>query len=227
MSPESPVQVENISLEYRVARHRAWSLKETATHIARRDIAYDVLRAVNDVSFDVHSGDILAIIGLNVAGTSALMKIRARVPRPSAGRVRLRGRASLLIELGAGFNPERTAREKIALYRIVLGRDSRHMKARCALISEWADLTEYSAVPVPADSSGMMARLAIAVAVDVELDVLLIDEVLSVGGQTFQRKSSERTDPSSQEAPRSRWSATTWRRSSRTQIEPSGYRRDR
>ena len=192
MTSEPPIQVENVSLEYRVPRHRAGSLKETAVRIARRGIAYDLLRAVDAVSFDVQAGEVLGIVGPNGAGKSTLMKIMARVLPPTAGRVRVRGRVSPMIELGAGFNPEQTARENIVLYGTLLGRDAKEMRQRCGQIVEWAGLVDYLDVPVRAFSSGMVARLAFSVAVDIRPDVLLVDEILSVGDEAFQRKSNER-----------------------------------
>lgn len=189
---DAPVRVEHVSLVYRVPRYQASSLKETAVRIARGGIAYDSLRAVNDVSFEVHAGEVLGIIGPNGAGKSTLMKMMARVLPPTSGRIRVRGRISPMIELGAGFNAEQTARENIILYGTLLGRDVRHMKAHCDQIAEWAGLREYLDVPIRAFSSGMVARLAFSVAVDVKPDVLLIDEILSVGDEAFQRRSSEK-----------------------------------
>lgn len=189
---EPPIRIERATLEYRVPRHRAGSLKETAVRIARRGIVFDSLLAVNDVSFEVNAGEVLGIIGANGAGKSTLMKMMARVLPPTSGRVRVRGRVSPMIELGAGFNPEQTARENILLYGTLLGRDVKHMKASCEQIAEWAGLTDYLDVPVRAFSSGMVARLAFSVAVDVKPDVLLVDEILSVGDEAFQQRSSER-----------------------------------
>lgn len=189
---DPPIRVDHVSLTYRVPRHSASSLKETAVRIARRGIAFDSLVAVNDVSFEVRSGEVLSIIGANGAGKSTLMKMLARVLPPTSGRVRVRGRVSPMIELGAGFNPEQTARENIVLYGTLLGRDARQMKAHCDQIVEWAGLIDYLDVPLRAFSSGMVARLAFSVAVDVDPDVLLVDEILSVGDEAFQRRSSER-----------------------------------
>lgn len=189
---EAQIQLDDVSLEYRLPKHRAGSLKEMAVRIARRGIAYDLLRAVDHVSFEVNPGEVLAIIGPNGAGKSTLMKLMARVLPPTAGRVRVRGRVSPMIELGAGFNVEQTARENIILYGALLGREAQAMSARCASIAEWAELSDYLDVPIRAFSSGMVARLAFAVAVDVRPNVLLVDEILSVGDDAFQRKSSER-----------------------------------
>ena len=190
--PTPRVQVEDASLIYRVPRHRASSLKETLIRIARGGISTTTIRALNKVNFSVNSGEVFGIIGANGAGKSTLMKLLARVLPPSEGRVRVRGRVSPMIELGAGFNPEQTGFENVVLYGTLLGRDARYMRSRCEAIAEWAGLLDYLDVPVRAYSSGMLARLAFAVAVDVHPDVLLIDEILSVGDESFQRRSSER-----------------------------------
>jgi len=189
---EAAVSMEQVVLEYRVPRHQAGSLKETAVRIARGGIAFDLLLAVNEVSFEVHPGEVLGVIGANGAGKSTLMKLMARVLPPTRGRVRVRGMVSPIIELGAGFNQEQTARENVVLYGTLLGRDVRHMKAHCAQIADWAGLSDYLDVPIRAFSSGMVARLAFAVAVDVKPEVLLIDEILAVGDEAFQQKSSEK-----------------------------------
>lgn len=194
MKGPPPIQVEGVVLEYRVPRHRANSLKETVVRIARRGIAFDLLRAVDDVTFSVDRGEVLGIIGSNGAGKSTLMKVMARVLPPTTGRVRVCGHVSPMIELGAGFNGEQTCRENIVLYGTLLGRDARHMRERCTPIAEWAGLSEYLDVPVRALSSGMVARLAFSIAVDVDPDVLLIDEILSVGDESFRHKSAERMD---------------------------------
>ncbi len=188
------IRAEGASLDYRLPRHNSSSLKELAVRAVRRRGGYDVLHALDGVSFEVHAGEVLGIIGPNGAGKSSLMKLIARIFPPTGGRIRVRGRVSAMIELGAGFNLEQTARENILLYGALLGRDVREMKRRAGPIMDWAGLPDYMDVPVRAFSSGMVARLAFSVAVDVEPDVLLVDEILSVGDQAFQQKSAERMD---------------------------------
>lgn len=186
------INFEDVSLVYRVPRHQAGSLKETLVRVARRGIAYTPLVALRRVTFTVDAGEVLGVIGSNGAGKSTMMKILARVLPPTEGRVRVLGRVSPMIELGAGFNPEQTGFENIVLYGALLGRDARHMKQRASDIAEWAGLADYLDAPVRTYSSGMMARLAFSVAVDVDPDVLLIDEILSVGDAAFQEKSARR-----------------------------------
>ncbi len=173
----APIRVLDASLEYYLPTHDASSLKELAVKFGRRRRGgRAVLRALDGVSLEVQQGEVLAVIGANGAGKSTLMKLLARILPPTEGRVVIRGRVSPMIELGAGFNPEQTARENIILYGTLLGRTPREMRQRCGAIVEWAELTEYIDVPVRAFSSGMVARLAFSVATDVRPDVLLIDE---------------------------------------------------
>ena len=129
------------------------------------------------------------VTGVTRSGTF----VRLRRP-PSEGRVRVRGRIAPMIELGAGFNPDLTGLENIVLYGTLLGRDPSLMRSRATAIAEWAELVDFLDVPVRSYSSGMLARLAFSVAVDTEPDVLIVDEVLSVGDESFQRRSLQRIE---------------------------------
>lgn len=191
-----PVEVTDAALAYRLPSHNASSLKELAIRAVRfrRHSNVAVLNALDGVSFTVAKGEVFAIIGANGAGKSTLMKLLARILPPSRGRVIVRGRVSPMIELGAGFNPEQTARENIILYGTLLGRSAQEMRDRCEAIVGWAELKDYIDVPVRAFSSGMLARLAFSVATDIEPDILLIDEILAVGDDAFQRRSMQRMD---------------------------------
>jgi ABC-type polysaccharide/polyol phosphate transport system ATPase subunit len=188
------VEVTNASLTYRLPTHDASSLKELAIRVVklRRHSKVSTIKALDRVSFSVERGEVFAVIGANGAGKSTLMKLLARILPPSSGRVMVRGNVSPMIELGAGFNPEQTARENIILYGTLLGRSTQEMRRRCEAIVEWAELTDYLDVPIRAFSSGMIARLAFSVATDIDPDVLLIDEILAVGDDAFQRRSAER-----------------------------------
>lgn len=160
--------------------------------LVRGHVHYEELWALRDVSFTVDEGEVLAVIGRNGAGKSTLMKLLARVLPPTAGRVVIRGRIAPMIELGAGFNGDLTGYENSVLYGTLLGRDPEWMRSRVERIADWAGLADVMDVPVRSYSSGMLARLAFSVAVDVEPDVLIVDEVLSVGDEAFQRRSQER-----------------------------------
>ena len=192
MSQLPPVQVENVSLAYRLARNRAGTIKEFAFQMLKRQVSYEKLWAVNGVSFDVRRGEVFALIGANGAGKTTLMKVVARVLPPTGGRVIVRGAVAPMISLGAGFNPELTGLENIVLYGTLLGREPDDMRQRATVIAEWAGLEGFLDVPVRSYSSGMLARLGFSIASDISPDVLVVDEVLAVGDQEFQGKSFER-----------------------------------
>jgi ABC-2 type transport system ATP-binding protein len=137
---------------------------------------------------------VLAIIGRNGAGKSTLLKMLARVLPPTKGRVIVRGNVSPMIELGAGFNGELNGIENIVLYGTLLGRTPKQMRQRATDISAWADLDESINLPLRTYSSGMVARLAFAIATDIVSDLILIDEVLSVGDAEFQKKSRQKIE---------------------------------
>ena len=194
MSTDKVVEVTDVTLAYRRTRHRVSSLKQTAIDTINRRMAYEEFFALNGVSFTVARGETLSVIGRNGAGKSTLLKVLARVLPPTSGRVIVRGSVAPMIELGAGFNPELTGAENIMLYGTLLGRDSKTMQGRIEAIADWAQLTEHLDIPIRAYSSGMVARLAFATATDTTPDLLLIDEVLSVGDEDFQTRSKIRTE---------------------------------
>jgi ABC-type polysaccharide/polyol phosphate transport system ATPase subunit len=189
---EPAISVENVSLEYRLSRSRTGSIKEYTIQLMKRERNFESLWALDGVSFDVEEGEVFGIIGPNGAGKSTLMKIMARVLPPSKGRVIVRGSVAPMIELGAGFNNDQTGLENIVMYGTLLGRTPEHMRSRAEAIAEWADLSDYIDVPLRSYSSGMLARLAFSIATDIEPDVLVVDEVLSVGDAAFQMRSGER-----------------------------------
>jgi len=186
------VKAAGVSLAYRLTRDRAGTMKEFAINMVKRQVKREEFWAVRDVSFSLSPGEVLGVIGPNGAGKSTLMKMVARVLPPTEGRIVVRGVVAPMIELGAGFNQEMSAYDNIVLYGTLLGRTPSQMRDRVDAISEWAELTEFIDVPIRSYSSGMMARLGFAVATDIEPDVLVVDEVLSVGDTAFQEKSKTR-----------------------------------
>ena len=181
-------------MAYQMARNRASTAKEYVINLLKRQVVYDELWALNDVSFDVRRGEVVGIVGANGAGKSTLMKVLAGVLHPSAGRVIVRGRLSPMIEVSGGMNNELSGRENIVLMGTLLGRTPREMNQRVDPIAEWAGLEEFIDVPVRGYSTGMKARLGFGVATDVKPDVLLIDEVLAVGDEAFRAKSLDRIE---------------------------------
>lgn len=186
------VEATDVSLAYRLTRDRAGTMKEFAINLLKRKVKREEFWAVRDVSFSLSPGEVLGVIGPNGAGKSTLMKMVARVLPPTEGRMVVRGVVAPMIELGAGFNQEMSAHDNIVLYGTLLGRTPSQMRDRIGAISEWAELTDFIDVPIRSYSSGMLARLGFAVATDIEPDVLVVDEVLSVGDTAFQEKSKER-----------------------------------
>jgi homopolymeric O-antigen transport system ATP-binding protein len=164
-------------------------LKETGQQNTTQNIW-----ALADVSFDIHDGEAVGIIGPNGSGKSTTLKLMSRVTYPWAGGVETRGRVGSLIEIKSGIHPELTGRENIYLYGTILGLSRRDIRARFDEIVDFAELGRFIDTPVKRYSSGMEVRLGFSVAVHLEPDILLIDEVLSVGDESFQRRCLGRMD---------------------------------
>lgn len=186
------IEVTNASVTYTIRHGRINSLKETAINFFKQESSDIEVKALREVSFTLNPGEVIAIIGPNGAGKSTLLKLLARVLPPTDGRVIVRGSVAPMIEIGAGFNPELSGLENIILYGVLLGRTTNEMTTNSPRIADWAGLSEYIHLPVRTYSSGMLARLAFSIATDVALDLILIDEVLSVGDADFKNKSRER-----------------------------------
>lgn len=192
MSGDPLIDATGVGLQYRLSKSNYGTIKEFAISALRRQVRYESLWAVRDVSLQVQRGHVLGIIGPNGGGKSTLLKILARVIPPTEGRVIVRGSVAPMIELGAGFNGELTGFENIVMYGALLGRDVGYMKSSAPAIAQWAGVSDFLNVPLRSYSSGMLARLGFAVATDVTPDVLIIDEVLSVGDEAFQAQSLDR-----------------------------------
>jgi ABC-2 type transport system ATP-binding protein len=188
MIPEFAVTLENVSVRYRIPAERYGTFKEFAIRWLQRRVRTQSFWALHRVSFEVYRGEVFGIIGANGAGKSTLLKVISRVMRPTEGRVRVYGRVVPLLELGAGFHPELTGRENIFLNGAILGFTRREMEAKFQRIVEFSELQDFIDAPLRTYSSGMWARLGFAVAIDTEPDILILDEILSVGDEAFQRK---------------------------------------
>jgi ABC-2 type transport system ATP-binding protein len=185
----APVVIEARGLDkvFRIPEQRVDSFKERAVHAFSR-MEYRELRALQGVSFDVHKGEFFGIVGRNGSGKSTLLKILASIYQPDAGTVRMAGRLAPFIELGVGFNPELTARENSLLNGVLLGLTIKEARRRLDAVLEFAELEDFVELKLKNYSSGMMVRLAFALMVQADADIMLIDEVLAVGDAAFAQK---------------------------------------
>ena len=175
-------------------QERIGTFKEYMIRWLQGKVQHSTFWALRDLDLTIQRGEVFGLIGQNGAGKSTLLKIIARVLRPSRGRVWVRGRVAPLLEVGAGFHPELTGRENIYLNGAMLGFSRAEMDAKFKDIVDFAELWDFIDAPLRTYSSGMWARLGFAVATDVDPDILIVDEILSVGDEAFQRKSAERID---------------------------------
>ena len=186
------ISLERVTLRYRVPSERIQSFKEYAIRKIKRLVVFDEVEAVRDFDLTVAPGETVGVVGRNGAGKSTLFKLIARVLYPTEGRVVVIGRIAPLLELGLGLHGELTGRENVMLQGALLGFSRKVMRRRLDEIVAWAELSEFIDSPIRTYSSGMTARLAFAVATDIEPDILLVDETLSVGDERFQEKCKER-----------------------------------
>ena len=187
---EAAITVDGVTKNFRIYRRRETTLKETILRGRRGE--WEDLCAANDLSFSVPRGQALGVIGPNGAGKSTLLKMLARILTPDSGRVAIEGRVSALLELGAGFHPEYSAVENIFLSGAFYGMSRGQLRPRVDSIIKFAELERFADNPVKTYSSGMYARLGFAIAVSVEPDVLLCDEVLAVGDESFRQRCFDR-----------------------------------
>ncbi len=179
------IKADDVWKDFKIYKERNPSLKET---LIRGRSAYDTFWALKGVSFGVKQGTTLGLIGENGSGKSTMLKILAKILRPQRGGVAIDGKVSALLELGAGFHPDLTGRENIFLNGSILGLSRREVEAKLDQIIAFSELEKFIDTPVKNYSSGMYVRLGFAVAINVEPDILLIDEILAVGDEAFQRK---------------------------------------
>ena len=186
------IEVRNVSMHFNLMEERIDSLKEYIVKFIKGQLLYNDFVALDNVSFEVQKSDLLGIIGLNGAGKSTLLKILAGVLSPTTGSVKINGSMVPLIEVGAGFDPDLTARENIFLNGIILGYRKKFLREHFDEIIDFAELKDFVDVPVKNFSSGMYARLGFSIATVVKPDILIVDEVLSVGDFRFQEKCEKR-----------------------------------
>ena len=186
------IRVNNVSQRFRIMHERPNSIRELFTRFMRQKIEYHVFEAVKRVSFDVYPGESVAILGRNGSGKSTLLKIIAGVYKPSGGHVQVNGSIAPLIELGAGMHPELTGRENIVLNGLMMGYSKAQMLAKVPKIIDFAEIDEFIDTPMKQYSSGMYMRLAFSVAIEVDPQILIVDEILAVGDAKFQAKCADR-----------------------------------
>jgi ABC-type polysaccharide/polyol phosphate transport system ATPase subunit len=188
------VRVDHASFSYRIKNASASNLKQAFINRLKRIESDVVVDAIHEISFELKTGEVLGIIGRNGAGKSTLLKLVAGILPPSYGSVKVNGKVAPLIELGAGFSPELSGEENIELFGVLLGNNRKEMKEHVREIAEWAGLVEQIKLPLRTYSTGMLARLGFAVATFQQSQLLIIDEVLSVGDSDFQKKSLARVE---------------------------------
>ena len=186
------ISIDHVSMRFNLAKEKHESLKEYFVALLHGGVRFDEFFALSDVSFDIMPGDFYGLIGLNGSGKSTLLKVISGVYKPSAGKVTVNGTIAPLIELGAGFDMDLTARENIYLNGTVLGYTPKYIDSKFDDIVEFSELQDFLDVPLKNYSSGMVARLAFAVATITKPDILIADEILSVGDFLFQEKCEKR-----------------------------------
>lgn len=186
------IQVKNVSMRFNLMEEKVDTLKEYVMKLLRGKIMYNEFLALDNVSFSVNQGDVFALVGFNGAGKSTMLKLIAGVLQPTEGSVKVQGKIAPLIEVGAGFDPDLTARENIYLNGALLGHKKAYLDEHFQNIIAFAELEKFVDVPVKNFSSGMYARLGFAIATESRPDILIVDEVLSVGDYQFQDKCHRR-----------------------------------
>lgn len=186
---EKIIEVKNVSMGYRIDSNRVNTLKEWAVTKLKRQLHYEMFWALKDVSFNVDRGEVVGIIGRNGAGKSTILKIISGLFKPTEGTVITNGRVVPMLELGSGFDSELTGRENIFLNGAILGYTEKFLNDQYDQILEFSELQEFIDRPIKTYSSGMMMRLAFSVATIVKPEILIVDEILAVGDDAFQKKS--------------------------------------
>ena len=186
------VEVRNVTMRFNMSKEKLDSLKEYFIKLMKRQLHFQEFFALKNVSFDIEQGDVFGIVGLNGSGKSTILKIISGILKPSEGTVRTVGSISPMIELGAGFDMDLTARENVFLNGSVLGYSREMMNEKFDEIIDFAELHDFVDVAVKNFSSGMVARLGFAIATITHPDILIVDEILAVGDFLFQQKCEER-----------------------------------
>ncbi|MBB1534339.1 MAG: ABC transporter ATP-binding protein [Leptotrichia sp.] len=183
------IEIKNVSVVFKRTTEKMTSLKEYFINSLKKKIKKEKFVALEDINITIKKGEIVGLLGLNGAGKSTLLKVISGIIKPTSGEVKLNGKMAPLIELGAGFDPELTGRENIFLNGSLLGFSKKELKDKIEDIIDFSELKEFIDIPLKNYSSGMYARLGFSIATIYEPEILIIDEVLSVGDFHFQEKS--------------------------------------
>ena len=186
------IVVDNVSVTYRTSIESTPTLRNTITRLGRRERVVREVEAIKNVNFRIKRGSVYGVVGANGAGKSTLMRAVTGILPPTSGRIEVKGRVSTLLALGVGFNKELTGRENVVLGGLAAGLTREEMNEKYEEIVDFAELQDFMDMPMRTYSSGMYGRLAFAVAVSMEPDVLVVDEALSVGDARFKKKSFDR-----------------------------------
>lgn len=186
------IKIRNLSMHFNLATEKTDTLKEYILKLLKGKLMFNEFCALKNINLEIQRGESVALIGINGSGKSTLLKCIAGVLYPTVGSVQVYGSIAPLIELGAGFDMELTARENIYLNGAVLGYDREFMERHFESIVDFAELWDFIDVPVKNFSSGMVARLGFAIATEVSAEILVVDEILAVGDYRFQQKCKER-----------------------------------
>ena len=192
MNKENAVEIRNVEMHFNMSKEKLESLKEYFLRLVTRKLMFEDFVAVNGVSFDIKKGDVFGIVGLNGSGKSTMLKIISGILTPSVGTVETQGSIAPLIELGAGFDMDLTARENIYLNGSVLGYSKKFMDEKFQEIVDFAEMHDFLDTPMKNYSSGMVARIVFAIATITRPDILIVDEILAVGDFRFQEKCEKR-----------------------------------
>jgi teichoic acid transport system ATP-binding protein len=191
-SERTSISVEDVSVTYRTSFEKRPTLSETVKRLGRREKIVREIEALRGVSFEVEHGKVLGVVGANGAGKSTLVRTIAGILPPTSGRIEVNGRVSTLLALGVGFNRKLTGRENVVLGGLAAGLTREHLADKYEEIVAFAELEDFMDMPMKTYSSGMYGRLGFSVAVNMDPDILLIDEALSVGDAKFRKKSFEK-----------------------------------
>lgn len=186
------IKVNNVSVRYKLYYDRISSIKEYIISIIKNKIQYEEFWALKNISFKIKKGEVYGILGRNGAGKSTLLKVISKILKPTTGSVHIDGSIAPLLELGSGFDFDLTGRENIYLNGAILGHSKKFLESKIDEIIEFSELGKFIDVPIRNYSSGMVVRLAFSIATIASPDVLIVDEILSVGDMHFQEKSRNR-----------------------------------